>query len=376
MQEPDLKYFVALSLIQNIRPSIIHRLIKKVKKVEKLFSDDILENITDRPVEKRALLKIKQDRFNLLEKAEKEINISKKRGLNIITFEDKEYPELLKKINEPPLVLYSNGKILSQDNISIAIVGTRLASRGGCEFAYKLATELAEKGFTIISGMAVGIDTFAHRGALDAGGRTIAVMGSGHSYIYPAQNIELYKRIPQNGAVITEFPFYTKPKKYNFPRRNRIISGISLGTVIVEAGKRSGALITASFALEQGREVFAVPGPAWNKLSEGTNRLIKNGAKLVQSIEDILEELNTEQIKEIISQKTKKKKISTESEEQLNEIETKLLNAIDYNPLSVDKIMEITGLPVDIVEKHLMLLEIKGFIEQLPGQKFKKILNE
>jgi len=210
----------------------------------------------------------------------------------MLTFKDKEYPFLLKQITDPPVVLYIKGRLKEEDKLSIAIVGSRQASFYGLQCSQKFSFELAELGFTIVSGLARGIDTWAHKGALKAGGRTIAVLGSGFSFIYPEENKELVEEIALKGAVISEFSCNTQPFSFNFPRRNRIISGLSLGVLVVEAAKKSGALITANFALEQNRQVFCVPGRQDSFTSWGTNTLIKEGAKLVLDIQDILEELN------------------------------------------------------------------------------------
>ena len=204
---------------------------------------------------------------------------------------DKQYPKSLLNIAKPPEELYINGDLLPSDENAIAIVGTRTPTQYGLSVCEKVAYELALRGITIISGMARGIDTRAHISAMKAGGRTIAILGSGHGYIYPPENKKLYEKISQNGAVLSEFPHDTHPAPYNFPRRNRIISGMSKGVVVIEAASKSGSLITADFALEQGKEVFAIPGNISSSRSSGTNSLIKQGAKLVEDIDDILEEL-------------------------------------------------------------------------------------
>ncbi len=217
--------------------------------------------------------------------------LSKENKTRTLSFSDKGYPTNLKYIYDPPPTLYVKGNILPEDNIAIAIIGSRRATYYGLKNAENLSFELAAGGITIISGLARGVDSAAHRGALKAGGRTIAVLGSGLNIIYPPENEKLAREILQCGAVISEFPQGTAPLRQNFPRRNRIISGLSLGVVVVEAAKRSGALITANLALEQGREVFALPGKIDSFTSRGTHDLIKQGAKLVESAEDIIEEL-------------------------------------------------------------------------------------
>lgn len=217
--------------------------------------------------------------------------LSKENKTRTLSLLDKDYPANLKYIYDPPSILYIKGNILPEDTIAVAVVGSRRATYYGLKNAENLGFQLAAGGITIISGLARGVDSAAHRGALKARGRTIAVLGSGLNKIYPRENEELVEEIAQNGAVISEFALDTPPLRQNFPRRNRIISGLSLGVVVVEAAKRSGALITANFALEQGREVFALPGKIDSFTSKGTHDLIKQGAKLVESIEDIIEEL-------------------------------------------------------------------------------------
>ncbi|MDD5116795.1 MAG: DNA-processing protein DprA [Candidatus Omnitrophica bacterium] len=223
---------------------------------------------------------------------EDDLALAKKAGIRIVTLFDRDYPRLLKEIPGAPIVLYVSGDIGAADNPSIGIVGSRRASFYGLNNAERFAAELSARGITVVSGMARGVDTYAHRGALKAKGRTVAVMGSGFSHIYPPENAGLAKRISENGAVISEFPMKTKPLAQNFPRRNRLISGLSLGVLVAEAARNSGALITADFALEQGREVFALPGRIDSNGSTGPNSLLKQGAKLVTCCEDILEELN------------------------------------------------------------------------------------
>lgn len=221
---------------------------------------------------------------------EKEIALAEKSGVVILTVFDEDYPERLKNIYDPPVILYVKGSIKKEDSLAVSIVGSRKCTYYGMNMADNIAEKLAFSGVTVVSGLARGIDTAAHKGALKSG-RTIAVLGSGLGNIYPAENKPLSEKIAQNGAVVSEFPMHMPPNKNNFPQRNRIISGLSAAVLVVEAANKSGALITADFALEQGRDVFAVPGAAGRLSSAGTNSLIKQGAKLIDSAEDILEEL-------------------------------------------------------------------------------------
>ncbi|MCQ9208506.1 MAG: DNA-processing protein DprA [Omnitrophica bacterium] len=217
--------------------------------------------------------------------------LSNENKFKTLRITDKDYPANLKHIYDPPATVYLKGELILEDNIAIAIVGSRRATPYGLKNAKSLAFELAARGITVVSGLARGIDSAAHRGALEAKGRTIAVLGSGLNVIYPHENERLAEEIAKSGAVISEFQQDVGPQRYHFPRRNRIISGLSLGVVVVEAAQKSGALITANCALEQGREVFALPGKIDSWTSRGTHDLIKQGAKLVESIEDIIEEL-------------------------------------------------------------------------------------
>ena len=230
---------------------------------------------------------------------ERELELINKYGCQVLTLYDDAYPQHLKVIDVPPLVLYIKGELTPEDSLSISLVGSRNAKDYGRKVSYQLSYQLAQRGLTVVSGLARGIDTSAHRGALEAGGRTLAVMGNGLGVIYPASNRDFVKKIEASGALISEFPIGVKPKPGNFPRRNRIISGLTLGTVVVEASNRSGALITARLAAEQGREVFAVPGEIFSELSAGTHRLINDGAKLVNNVDDLLNELPQHAVNQI-----------------------------------------------------------------------------
>jgi len=285
--------------------------------------------------------------------------------IRLIKREDAEYPANLRNIHKPPPELYVNGTILPQDEAAVALVGTRRPTHYGMQTCERLAYDLAIRGITVISGMAIGIDTAAHRGALRAGGRTIAILGSGHNNIYPQQNIGLYRQIAKNGAVISEFPNDAIPDRWHFPRRNRIISGMSLGVVIVEAPRKSGALITADFALEQGREVFSLPGKINSLVSEGTHGLIKDGAKLVEGVDDIIEEL-----KEPLNRFFKEEKKENRLELPLNTEEEKIFKLLTDEPRYIDLIARESGLPVHIASGFLTQLTVKRLIKELPGKTF------
>jgi DNA processing protein len=293
-----------------------------------------------------------------------------------ITVGDAEYPKILKTLHKPPKALYVNGSFKEEDDFAVAIVGSRRASVYGIEMGEKLGYDLALRGVTIVSGMARGVDSAAHRGALKAKGRTIAVMGSGHGHIYPDENKDLYKRIAESGAVISEFENDVSPLPQNFPIRNRIISGLSLGIVVVEAAKNSGALITADFALEQGREVFAIPGKISSLTSEGTHELIKDGAKLVQSAEDIIEELGLHEIEPMAGKEKdlKEEKISNKTVRyvynSLTEDERKVYKILSDEPLYIDDVVKRSGVELSKVSKVSLALELKRLIKELPGKQF------
>jgi len=280
-----------------------------------------------------------------------------------ITLQDKEYPAILKEISDPPKELYIKGEIIPQDKVAVAVVGTRKYSQYGKQAVLDIAGKLAKLGITIVSGLAKGIDTFAHQAALENNGRTIAVLGSGmdKKSFSPLRNYELGEKIAENGAVISEYPQGTPGAIFTYPQRNRIISGLSLGVVVIEAPQESGALITANLALEQNREVFAVPGDIYSKNSQGTNQLIKMGAKLVNDIEDILEELN---LSHLINA-PRKEKVKPETKEE--EI---ILSFLSLQPVHIDEIIKLSKLPVSVVNSTLTVLELRGAVRNLGRNNF------
>ena len=287
--------------------------------------------------------------------------------IEIIKKSSRDYPKILKEIHNAPKQLYVRGGLPKDHNLNFAIVGTRAASEYGKTLAFKIAKELAELGFNIVSGLALGIDTQAHLGALEGKGRTTAVMGSAidDNSIYPSENLNLVKKIiSSGGAVISEYEPGTKSEIWFFPERNRIISGLSQGVLVVEAPEKSGALITARLALEQNREVFAIPGSIFSKNSFGANNLIKSGAKVVTSVDDILEELNLTDLK------TKK---GTKEEENLAAEEKIILKIIEKEPIHIDKICKISKMAANKVLSIVSLLEIRGIIKNIGGSKFVRL---
>ena len=317
------------------------------------------------------------------ESLKKELELAQKLKIQVMTLQDEDYPRSLKEIYDPPLCLYVKGALLPSDTVSLAIVGSRRASYYGLSCARNFAYSLAGAGITIVSGLARGIDTQAHQGVLKAKGRTIAVLGSGLNRVYPAENKDLADKIAERGAVVSEFPLNAEPLARNFPRRNRIISGLSLGTIVVEAAKNSGALITADFALEQGKDVFAIPGSVTSATSFGTNQLIKQGAKLVDSIEDIIEELkpkleNLLRSKPIYPMSEFKARetidVKHSRDKVLSEEENKVRNLLDGEKARyADEIIENSGLPGAKVMSILLKLEVNNLIKQLPGKMFIRI---
>lgn len=292
----------------------------------------------------------------------------------LLTYDQCDYPDILRQIHHPPPVLMVAGDIRLLAKKSFAIVGSRKCSPSGVEHAAMFAAELAACGFVITSGLASGIDGAAHQGALSAGGSTVAVIATGIDLCYPAKHIDLSNQIKQHGAIVSEFPLGTKAQKENFPRRNRIISGLSVGVLVVEAEEKSGSLITARYAMEQNREVFAIPGAIHNPGSRGCHRLIREGAKLVENIDDILSELNhpfgqidVEQARPAIKfrkceaavpERWQQKEVTTEEEKRF-------LDFVDSSVVTIDQLARRSGLPVDRAQAMLMALEIKGWVEPL-----------
>lgn len=306
----------------------------------------------------------KFDRDGFLRKEEEHIS---RHGVSIVTLQDSAYPACLKNIPDPPVVLYIKGKLPSESEPAIAIVGSRQATRYGHRTAETISRQLAALGITVISGLARGIDTCAHEGCLAAGGKTIAVLGCGLCHVYPPENKKLLARIALTGAVISEFAMPTEPMPYFFPRRNRIISGLALGVLVVEAAKKSGALITARTALEQGKDVFAIPGKVDEPSSEGTNQLIKEGAKLITTAHDVVEGLAGElrrTVETVVAPQQKPDSLS------LTEEETKIYMALNSQPVYIDDLASSAVMPIPQLMDILLKLEIKHYINRLPGRYF------
>ncbi len=292
---------------------------------------------------------------------EAEVSALERLGVAVLTWESPAYPELLKTIADPPATLYIRGQLAPADEWAVAVVGTRRATVYGKECTRLLVRGLVEAGITVISGLAYGIDTEAHQTALKAGGRSLAVLGCGVDIFYPPENRKLAQAIIENGALISEYPLGTSPDSGNFPRRNRIISGLSRGVVLVEGTIQSGARITTDYALEQGREVFAVPGSILHKSSSGPNFLIQNGAKLVTQVNDILEELNLT----MVVQQAEARAIIPD-----NAVEATLLQALSTEPVHIDELGQATGLPAADIASTLTMMELKGMVRQVGGMNY------
>lgn len=299
--------------------------------------------------------------------AGKELDTVEKKGYSLVVLGEKEYPAILDEAPDPPLVLYVRGQSECLGKTAISIVGTRRCSRYGREIARSMAGELAALGITIVSGLALGIDGEAHEGALEAGGTTIAVLGSGIDEVYPSEHSKLAQRIESSGAVVSEFPLGSKPRKENFPRRNRVISGLAHGVLVVEAPLRSGALITARTAAEQGREVFAVPGRIDSAGARGCHGLIRDGAKLTQSVKDILEEI-APQLAPAVNDTAASPELEPPS--GLTEEEEKIFKVLDRDPVPIDTVIVESGLAASAVTGALLKLQLMQLVDKLPGNRF------
>ncbi len=378
--------WVWLNLVPSLTPRQHHRLIKALGTIDRVLGarpQEIMQAAGFDPQQAEAVVR-QRDKVQSL--VEREVEQAGTLGISILTMEDPAYPNLLKEIFDPPIVLYVKGPLQrwSIDGTAggdtplsartwhgVAVVGSRKPTVYGKTVADRLADELARKGVVVVSGMARGIDTIAHRAALAASGSTLAVLGSGMKVCYPPENASLFKALSEgsSSAVMSEFPLDTPPNAYNFPRRNRIISGLSWATVVVEATSESGALITADFAAEQGREVLAVPGPVTSPNSQGTNRLIKEGAKLVETADDILEEVPA---LAALARSAQRQRTGPSEDvvETLSGAARQALSTLSDEPLHIDLLARRSGLSVGEFSAALCELELEGFAKQLSGKLF------
>jgi DNA processing protein len=367
----DLKFWLALTFIKDVGPISIKKLLSIFRSPENIFNASLKDLLNIPDIGEIRAKNIYE--FSLWDRVDREISAIKERNIKIIKYTDNEYPETLRQIEDSPILIYCYGEFLDDDKYSIAIVGSRNMTEYGLMVTDKLSYELASLGITIVSGMARGIDSVAHKGALKAKGRSIAVLGSGIDKPYPFENRSIFNKLSRSGAVISEFPLGTPPNKENFPRRNRLISGLSLGVVVVEATINSGSLITADYAIEQGKEVFAVPGNIFSKHSEGTNLLIKRGAKLVHKIDDILEELEPKLKKFIASKRNPNMKnliLKDIDALEISSEEKAICNILGLEAKHIDNISRELNIPVSRLLGILLSLEMKGIIMQLDGMRF------
>ena len=392
MLSADTKSLIHLNLIPGIGNHTIRRLLAAFGSAEKSLAatsaelaqiDGLTPDVRQQLIDGRSHAPLAQ-----------ELQLIEQHQCHIVTIDDDTYPPLLKQIHDPPVLLYIIGKFPLQDTPSIAIVGSRSPTEYGKTTSQQLSYQLAERGITVVSGFARGIDTYVHRGALEASGDTVAVFGCGLSIIYPETNRGLAAEIIESGALISEFPMTMPPRGKNFPRRNRVISGLTLGTLVVEASERSGSLITARHAAEQGREVFAIPGQIFSGMSRGTHSLINQGATLINSVDDLLDALPQDYTKilggespEVTRQPAPSKRARPQSVEKrstptpqpktkvelnLTPDEQTVLSAMDADSVHIDEITRVTQLPIGKVSSLLVMLELKGVVQQLPGKQFVK----
>jgi DNA processing protein len=365
LDEKECSPWLALARVKGLGCASFKRLVEHFGDPRQAFSaaDEELGQIPD--LDQAAIEGLLS--FSEWDEVKKEIDRAFEREITILPFNAPSYPSRLRVISDPPPFLYVKGEIRAEDERAVAVVGSRSASDYGMRVTRDLSQGLASLGFTVVSGMARGIDGQAHEAALEAGGRTVAVMGSGVDVVYPPEHQALYQKICQAGAVISESPMGTPPFSFNFPSRNRLISGFSLGVVVVEATEKSGSLITAELAVEQGREVFAVPGEAGASRSRGTHKLIRQGAKLVETVEDIVEEI-APQLLARAGTVQNRPQVSLPPNMELEA--RKVFEIILGRSLQIDEVIQASGLSPAKVSEVLLDLEIRGLLKQLPGKKF------
>ncbi|MFH1639032.1 MAG: DNA-processing protein DprA [Chloroflexota bacterium] len=358
MGNEEIKYWVGFSMIPGVGRVRFGQLEKYFLSLENAWQARP-DELKQAGLDSRTVAAILSCRTGISPEAEMEKLA--RYGVSVFSYHDEGYPARLKEIYDYPPVLYVRGKILPEDEWCLGVVGTRRATAYGRQVTEEIVADLVQNRITIISGLARGIDSIAHRAALEADGRTIAVFGSGVNVVYPAENTELARRIVEHGALISEYPLSTAPRAEHFPRRNRILSGLCLGVLVTEAGDSSGALITAQLALEQNREVFAVPGSILSPASRGTNDLIQEGAKLVKSYMDILEELNLT----TVSRQIEMKEVIPASD-----IEAQLLRFLSAEPVHIDEICRQSALPIATVNSTLAMMELKGLVKSSGGMNY------
>jgi DNA processing protein len=360
------QHWVALNMVVGVGKTLFHRLVRTFGSPEQVFRSSLNDLMRVERVSEKVAREILK--FEIEKNIEREWHFVDKLGLEVLTLECPGYPPLLKAIYDPPPILYFKGKNLDEFPVPLAVVGTRLPTNYGKIVTEALCKRLASMGICIVSGLARGVDTLAHKSALEVGGETIAVFGCGLSHIYPPENRRLRDNIVDQGTIVSEFPVTKRPDRNNFPARNRVISGLSFGTLVIEAGEKSGALITAEFALEQGREIFAVPGNINSTNSKGTNRLIKTGAILVESPESIVQELSA-QVQSFLEKNSTAAKKNLERPD-LSVVEQQVLAVLSQEEKHIDVIIENSRLSPAEVSATLVQLELNGLIRQFEGKLF------
>ena len=373
---PDIEKWLKLKDADGVGPVTFRKLLEYFSSIDKVLGASVSELTKVEGVGVVTAEKIAASRNKT--NIEVEIELAAKLGLWLVHFQDQRYPALLKQIYDPPPVLYVKGTLAEADNLSIGIVGSRRCSLYGSEQASRFAHILASAGFTICSGMARGIDTAAHQGAIAAGGRTIAVQGCGLANVFPPENRKLFETIAESGACVSELPLNYEPLAENFPPRNRIIAGLSLGTIVIEAGANSGALLTAKAALEYNREVMAVPGKIDSPLCRGSNRLLKEGATLLDSVEDVMEALGhigsrlNEHVKS--AARTAQEKVETPlfdiAQLNLSPVEKSVYDYLTTEPVHAEQVVSDSQHPAGGVNAAIVSLRLKGLIKHLPGNMF------
>ncbi len=373
-----IESWLKLIRADGVGPAIFGRLIKRFGSTERALGASVSElaKVNGLGFKTAERIAATRDKFD----PRPELELAHKLGVYLINLEDERYPPVLRRIYDPSPVLYVKGSLRRDDNLAVSIVGSRRCSLYGQEQSSRFAHFLAAAGFTICSGMARGIDTAAHQGALSAGGRTIAVQGCGLATIFPPENKRLFELIVESGACLSELPLEYEPLRENFPPRNRIIAGLSLGTIVIEAAPRSGALITAKAAVDYDREVMAVPGKIDSPLSKGAHQLIKQGARLIESVEDVTEALGhigeqlTEHVSTAAANATKRaeKTLFDARKLKLSDAERKIYDCLNSEPMHAEQIIAETNLPAGVVNATLISMRLKGLIKQLPGSMFAK----
>lgn len=359
--DAELKYWLGFNYVSGIGPAKIQALLGYFDSLAAAWQASESQ-LRDIGFDSRAIESLREARQTFdLDRYVRQVETS---GARAITWNSPDYPNLLKQIPAAPPLIFVRGGFEPADQWAVAVVGTRRLSAYGRLMTRDLVTGLAQNGITVVSGLARGIDGVAHQAALDAGGRTIAVMGCGIDKVYPPEHRDLAHAIVDHGALVTDFPLGTEPSSANFPARNRLISGLSLGVLVVEAGEKSGALITSRFALEQDRDVFAVPGNINSPVSVGANRLIQQGAKLVMGVEDILEEMNLR----MVGERAVAQVALAETAE-----EAALLGQLSSQPTHVDELGRLTGLPSSLVSSTLTIMELKGYVQQVGGMNYVRL---